>query len=101
MRCLLAEPGAVFPWHSHAFDEFTLVTDDDTVIGYPPGKRPTRRNTLLLYHCGEQHGSWSNSRQKPRFWVVHFTAAPKFYHELPRMRMNHMATAHEMPPLAG
>ena len=65
MRCLLADPGAVFPWHSHAFDEFTLVTDDDTVIGYPQGKRPTRRNTLLLYHCGEQHGSWSNSRQKP------------------------------------
>jgi len=38
MRCLLADPGAVFPWHSHAFDEFTLVTDDDTVIGYPPGE---------------------------------------------------------------
>ncbi len=85
MRCLVAEPGAIFPWHHHPFDEFTLVTDDDTVIGYPPGKRFTVKNTLLLYHRGEEHGSWSDLRQKPRFWVVHFTANSKLYRELPHL----------------
>src|SRR5882724_5841259 len=65
MRCLVAEPGATFPWHSHEFDEFTLVTDDETSIGYPPGKLPVEKNTLLLYHRGEQHGSWSTHKQKP------------------------------------
>ena len=76
MRCLVAEAGASYDWHSHPFEEFTLVTEADTTIGYAAGKRPTKRNTLLLYRAGEPHGSWSNVGQTPRFWVLHFTVAP-------------------------
>jgi len=85
MRCLVAEPGATFPWHSHDFEEFTLVTDDETTIGHPSGKRPAEKNTLFLYHRGESHGSWSSPKQKPRFWVVHFTPGSGFYRENARL----------------
>lgn len=74
MRCLAAVPGQHFAWHSHAFCEFTFVTDDSATIGYPPGKLPVAADTLLFYHAGESHASWSSQRQSPRFWVVHFTA---------------------------
>src|SRR5438552_2828252 len=67
------------------FDAFTLVTDDQTVIGYPPGKRPTQKNTLLMYHRGERHGAWCSTRQAPRFWVVHFTVSPDFYNQAARL----------------
>lgn len=85
MRCLVAEPGASFEWHSHPFEEFTLVADDDTVIGYPPGERPTQKNTLLMYHRGERHGAWCLARQSPRFWVVHFTADAEFRRQTERL----------------
>jgi hypothetical protein len=74
LRTISVENGGSFDWHSHTFEEFTLVTDDHCLIGYPPGWRETDANTLLHYHAGERHGSWSSPRQKPRFWVVHFTA---------------------------
>src|SRR5438093_13249848 len=48
MRCLATEPEASYEWHSHAFAEFTLVTDDQTVIGYPPGKRPSKKGFTLI-----------------------------------------------------
>lgn len=73
MRCLTGEPGSVYGWHSHPFFEFSFVDDDAAVIGYPPGKRDVERNTLLFYHRGERHGAWCEGRQRPRFWVVHFT----------------------------
>ncbi len=79
MRCRVAEPGASYPWHSHPFDEFTLVTDDTTLIGYAAGERPTQSNTLLLYHRGERHGAWNTAKQTPRYWVVHFTARAGLY----------------------
>lgn len=68
------EGGEAFDWHSHPFSEFTLVTDDHCLIGYPPGWRETDANTLLHYFPGERHGGWVSPRQRPRFWVVHFTA---------------------------
>src|SRR5512132_2167763 len=76
MRTLAAEGSASFDWHSHPFEEFTLVTDDDCLIGYPPGWRDTAPNTLLYYHTGEKHGAWSSPQQRPHFWVVHFRAGP-------------------------
>ncbi|MGO8699102.1 MAG: helix-turn-helix domain-containing protein [Limisphaerales bacterium] len=76
MRCLVAESGASYDWHSHPFEEFTLVTEADTTIGYAAGKRPTKKNTLLLYRAGEPHGSWSHGAQTPRFWVLHFASGP-------------------------
>jgi hypothetical protein len=79
MRHLVAEAGASFAWHSHAFDEFTLVTECDTTVGCALGLRKTAPNTLLLYHAGESHGSWSAPRQKPNFWVIHFRAPRNFY----------------------
>ncbi len=79
MHCRVAEPGASYPWHDHPFDEFTLVTEDSTLIGYAPGERPTQPNTLLLYHRGERHGAWNPSKQAPRYWVVHFTARAGLY----------------------
>lgn len=74
LRTLSVEDGGTFDWHSHPFEEFTLVTDDHCLIGYPPGWRETEANTLLHYQPGERHGAWVSPRQHPRFWVVHFTA---------------------------
>lgn len=79
LRTLAATGGATFDWHTHPFEEFTLVTDDDCLIGYPPGWRETKPGTLLLYHAGEKHGAWASPRQRPRFWVVHFTADAVLY----------------------
>ena len=78
MRCLAGEPGSVYDWHSHPFFEFTFVSDDQATIGYPPGKRDVSRDTLLLYHVQERHGGWCGSRQRPRFWVVHFMAESRW-----------------------
>ena len=75
MRCLLADPGAVFPWHSHAFDEFTLVTDDDTVIG--GNGRPGRTRCCSIIEANST-GRGATAGRSPAFWVVHFTADPKF-----------------------
>lgn len=74
MRCLAAEPGQTYAWHSHTFCEFTFVSDDSSTIGYPPGELPVVPDTLLFYQAGELHASSSNKQQSPRFWVVHFTA---------------------------
>jgi hypothetical protein len=73
LRTIAAERGATFDWHSHPFDEFTLVTDDPCLIGYPPGWRDTAPGTLLHYRAGERHGAWTSPDHRPRFWVVHFT----------------------------
>jgi hypothetical protein len=85
MRCRVAEPGAAYPWHHHPFDEFTLVTEDTTLIGYAAGERPTQPNTLLLYHRGERHGAWNSPKQAPRYWVVHFTARAGLYRVADRL----------------
>lgn len=74
LRTIAVDDGGTFDWHTHAFEEFTLVTDDACLIGYPPGWRETTANTLLHYRRGERHGAWVSPRQRPRFWVVHFTA---------------------------
>jgi hypothetical protein len=58
------------------------VSDDDCLIGYPPGWRPTAPNTLLCYRAGEKHGAAASPRQHPRFWVVHFSPAPGLYESL-------------------
>src|SRR5437899_721578 len=73
MRCHRAR-GASYSWHSHSFYELTLVTEDNTKIGYPPGERPTQPNTLLFYRPGEQHGAWNSPQQAPSYWVLHFAA---------------------------
>jgi hypothetical protein len=74
LRTISVEGGGTFDWHTHPFEEFTLVTGDHCLIGYPPGWRETDANTLLHYRNGERHGAWVSPRQHPRFWVVHFTA---------------------------
>jgi hypothetical protein len=76
IQCRLAEHGDSYSWHSHPFEEFTLVTDSSTRIGYAAGQRPVHPNTLLLYRQGEQHGAWNTKAQAPRYWVLHFTAPP-------------------------
>ncbi len=79
LRMLTAEGGATFDWHSHPFLEFTLVTDDACIIGYPPGWYSATNGTLLHYHAGEKHGAWVSQRERPRFWVLHFTADATLY----------------------
>jgi AraC-like DNA-binding protein len=74
MRCLRSAPGAFCDYHSHPFPEFTLVTDDSTMNGCAEGKLTSLPNTLYLFLPGEQHGHWNSSRQRPRFWVIHFTS---------------------------
>lgn len=82
LRTISVEDGGTFDWHSHPFEEFTLVTDDQCLIGYPPGWRETDANTLLHYRAGERHGAWVSPRQHPRFWVVHFTADTELFPHL-------------------
>ena len=86
MRTLAAEAGATYDWHSHTFEEFTLVTDDNCLIGYPPGWRETTAATLLHYHRGERHGAWTSPSQRPRFWVIHFAGGAGLYESLPHLR---------------
>jgi len=52
-------------WRPKAFEEFSLVTGDQTVIGYPRGELPTHKDTLMLYHRGEKHGAWCSDRFSP------------------------------------
>lgn len=85
MRCLVPDRGASFEWHRHPFEEFTFVADDETLIGFPPGKRPVKRNTLLLYRAGEPHGAWCLTTQAPRFWVVHFTMSDDWRRQLRKL----------------
>jgi hypothetical protein len=85
LRTIAVEDGGTFDWHAHPFEEFTLVTDDACLIGYPPGWRETAAGTLLHYHRGERHGAWVSPRQHPRFWVVHFTADAELWPALSRL----------------
>lgn len=48
VRCLVAKPGASYDWHSHPFEEFTLVTGDKAIIGYAGQKKLMRENTLCI-----------------------------------------------------
>jgi hypothetical protein len=82
LRTISAKRGDSFEWHSHPFEEFTLVTDDDCLIGFPPGWRPTSPNTLLHYRPREKHAAAASLQQRPRFWVIHFTAPPALYQGL-------------------
>jgi AraC-like DNA-binding protein len=82
MRTLAADAGATYEWHSHPFEEFTLVTDDACLIGHPPGWRDTSAGTLLHYHAGERHGAWTSPQQRPRFWVIHFSGGSGVYQTL-------------------
>jgi AraC-like DNA-binding protein len=74
LRCLRSGAGASCDFHSHAFPEFTLVTDDSTINGWALGKIGSTPNTLYLFLPGEPHGHWNSSTQRPRFWVIHFSA---------------------------
>jgi hypothetical protein len=75
LRCLRSGAGASCDFHSHPFPEFTLVTDDSTINGWALGKIGSAPNTLYLFLPGEPHGHWNSSTQRPRFWVIHFSAA--------------------------
>lgn len=82
LRTIGAQGGETFEWHSHPFEEFTLVTDDHCMIGYPLGWRPTGPNTLIHYRAEEKHGAAASIQQRPRFWVVHFAAPAEHPGEL-------------------
>jgi hypothetical protein len=82
LRTISAKGGDSFEWHSHPFEEFTLVTDDNCLIGYPPGWRPTTPNTLMHYRGGEKHGAATSLRERPRFWVIHYSAPRDGYEDL-------------------
>jgi AraC-like DNA-binding protein len=75
LRCLRSGAGACCDFHSHTFPEFTLVTDDSTINGWALGKIGSAPNTLYLFLPGEPHGHWNSSTQRPRFWVIHFSAS--------------------------
>lgn len=79
LRTLSASTNTTYDWHSHTFEEFTLVTDDSCLIGYPPGWLHANNGTLLHYHPDERHGAWVSPHQRPRFWVLHFKADQTLY----------------------
>ena len=65
LRTISVDDGGTFDWHTHPFEEFTLVTDDHCLIGYPPGWRETDGNTLLHYQTGERHGGGGHRPRVP------------------------------------
>lgn len=85
LRTIAATGGETFEWHSHPFEEFTFVSDDGCMIGYPPGWRSTQPNTLLHYRAGEQHGASASPTQRPRFWVVHYTQPSELAREFAQL----------------
>jgi hypothetical protein len=85
MRCLVAEPGATYDWHCHPFEEFTLVTDGQGVIGYGGQKHLLPPNTLCMYRRGECHGGWCPPGHAFRCWVIHFSASEKFYSQVEQL----------------
>jgi quercetin dioxygenase-like cupin family protein len=74
LRCVMTQPRAFCPWHAHPFDELCLATDDACLTGKAGRVLATEAGTLLHYPAGEEHAFWNDERQRPRFWVVHFTA---------------------------
>ncbi len=82
VRCLVAEPDQSYDWHSHPFEEFTLVTDDRAFIGYDGQKHQLEPNTLCMYRREERHGGWCLPGRTFRSWVVHFSASEEFYNAL-------------------
>lgn len=85
MYCVNTEPHSSCDWHSHPFEEFTLVTDSETVNGHANQKFPVAHGTLFLYRRGEPHGYWNGRGQNPRFWVLHFTADHLFTRDFERL----------------
>jgi hypothetical protein len=85
MRCLVAEPGASYDWHAHTFEEFTLVTEDQALIGFMGKKQVLEPNTLCLYRRGERHGGWCPPGHAHRSWVVHFSASEDFCREVDQL----------------
>jgi hypothetical protein len=94
LRCLAAEPGAVYNWHDHPFYEFTFVSDDNGAIGYSNEIRQVRRDALLFYHRRERHAGGSGVNQRPRFWVVHFTVPDEFLRGFPSFLASNPASRH-------
>ena len=85
LRTIGTQGGETFHWHAHSFEEFTLVTDDRCMIGYPTGWAATASNTLIHYRAGEQHGAAAAPGQRPKFWVIHFAGVPKHFNGLPAL----------------
>lgn len=77
--------GGSIGWHTHPFEQLMLVTDDRCMAGCSPGWRETKAGTLLHYHAGECHGSWTPPGRQPRFWIVHFSTDAAFYRHLGRL----------------
>jgi hypothetical protein len=86
MRCRQTKAREHCEFHSHPFDEFTLVTDDSTTNGYALGKVHSEPNTLFLFRRGEDHGFWNAAVQSPRFWVIHFEPGSALLRELSQLR---------------
>ena len=70
-------------WHSHPFDELSLITDSTTLRGHTGQLVPTAANTLFHYRPGEEHAFWNDDRQQSRCWVVHFTLDARLQAGLP------------------
>lgn len=77
--------GGLIDWHTHPFEQLMLVTDDRCMVGCPPGWQETQADTLLHYHAGECHGSWSPPGRQPRFWIVHYYVDATLYHQPGRL----------------
>jgi hypothetical protein len=86
IRCVITQPQSFCAWHTHPFDELCLTTDDSSLTGKAGKLLVTPRNSLLHYAPEESHGYWNDSRQRPRFWVVHFSADHELHSALPALR---------------
>jgi AraC-like DNA-binding protein len=80
------EPGAIMVsedskdgWHTHRFDELTLVTEGTTTIGH--GGQPWRvaEETLFLFRRAEPHGFRNGPSDRMRLWVLHFEPDEDLY----------------------
>lgn len=84
MRCISAAPSTAVTWHSHAFFELVLLSQDGARLGCGTITREVVPDTLMLCHAGESHACWTGGRQKPRFWLLHFTLPTEALVHFPR-----------------
>ena len=86
LRSVMSRPGSFCDWHGHNFEELCLSTDGATRLGQAGEQIAAPADALFYYRRGVTHGYWNAAAQAPRFWVLHFVAAPGTQREFDFLR---------------
>ncbi len=70
MRVVEFAPGAVFPWHEHAYEHEIFVLEGEGIAEGPDGSVPMRAGSALYVPPDERHGYRNTGRGPLRFICV-------------------------------